>query len=191
MDGRSRSGGMGRLATGARKVDVSTQVSQAPHETLGLTPEDLLRMHRTMLTARLIDEASFRQNRMGRAPFVVPVSGHEGCQVGTAWAMRAGRRHLGPLLPRPRRRAGRGDDAVRGLPRRVLEGGRPVLGRPADAEPLGLAAARHHQPLLPDRHAGPARRRHRLRDAVPRTRTPSSGAGSARARRARATGTRG
>ena len=24
---------------------------------------------------------------MGRAPFVVPVSGHEGCQVGTASAM--------------------------------------------------------------------------------------------------------
>ncbi len=66
---------------------MSTQVSQAPHETLGLTPEDLLRMHRHMVTARLIDEASFRQNRMGRAPFVVPVSGHEGCQVGTASAM--------------------------------------------------------------------------------------------------------
>jgi 2-oxoisovalerate dehydrogenase E1 component alpha subunit len=68
-------------------VDVSTQVSQAPHETLGLKPGHLLRMHRHMVTARLIDEASLRQNRMGRAPFVVPVSGHEGCQVGTASAM--------------------------------------------------------------------------------------------------------
>ena len=27
---------------------------------------------------------------MGRAPFVVPVSGHEGCQIGTAWPMRRG-----------------------------------------------------------------------------------------------------
>ena len=27
---------------------------------------------------------------MGRAPFVVPAAGHEGCQVGTAWAMRQG-----------------------------------------------------------------------------------------------------
>ncbi|TMK87755.1 MAG: thiamine pyrophosphate-dependent dehydrogenase E1 component subunit alpha, partial [Actinobacteria bacterium] len=43
-----------------------------------------------MLTARLIDEAALRQNRMGRAPFVVPVSGHEGCQIGTAWPMRPG-----------------------------------------------------------------------------------------------------
>src|SRR3954467_7364790 len=85
-----RTGGMGTLATGARKVDVSTEVTQAPHETLGLTPDHLLRMHRTMLLARLIDEAALRQNRMGRAPFVVPVSGHEGCQIGTAWALRPG-----------------------------------------------------------------------------------------------------
>ena len=47
-------------------------------------------MFRIALMARLIDEAAFRQNRMGRAPFVVPVSGHEGCQIGTAWAMRRG-----------------------------------------------------------------------------------------------------
>jgi TPP-dependent pyruvate/acetoin dehydrogenase alpha subunit len=43
-----------------------------------------------MVTARLLDEASLRQNRMGRAPFVVPAEGHEACQVGTAWAMRRG-----------------------------------------------------------------------------------------------------
>jgi 2-oxoisovalerate dehydrogenase E1 component alpha subunit len=66
---------------------VSAQVTEAPHEALGLTPEDLLRMLRLMVTARLIDEASLRQNRMGRAPFVVPVSGHEGCQIGTASAL--------------------------------------------------------------------------------------------------------
>ena len=69
---------------------MSAQVTDAPHEALGLTPEDLLRMQRAMLTARLIDEAALRQNRMGRAPFVVPVSGHEGCQIGTAFAMRPG-----------------------------------------------------------------------------------------------------
>ncbi len=69
---------------------MSTQVTAAPHEALGLSPDDLLRMQRQMLTARLIDEAAFRQNRMGRAPFVVPVSGHEGCQVGTAAVLRPG-----------------------------------------------------------------------------------------------------
>jgi 2-oxoisovalerate dehydrogenase E1 component alpha subunit len=65
-------------------------VTQTPHDALGLTADDLLSMHRTLLTARLLDEASLRQNRMGRAPFVVPVSGHEGCQIGTAWPMRRG-----------------------------------------------------------------------------------------------------
>jgi TPP-dependent pyruvate/acetoin dehydrogenase alpha subunit len=69
---------------------VSAQVTETPHETLGLSPDDLRRMHRTMVLARLIDEASLRQNRMGRAPFVVPVSGHEGCQIGTASALRPG-----------------------------------------------------------------------------------------------------
>jgi 2-oxoisovalerate dehydrogenase E1 component alpha subunit len=48
-------------------------------------------MYRTMVTARLVDEAAFRLNRQGKAPFVVPVSGHEGCQVGTAWPLRRGK----------------------------------------------------------------------------------------------------
>ena len=61
------------------------------HSPLGLTEEDLLAMHRTMLTARLCDEAQFRLNRQGKAPFVVPVSGHEGCQVATAWPMERGK----------------------------------------------------------------------------------------------------
>lgn len=66
------------------------EVTIASHDALGLGTDDLLAMHRTMLTARLIDEAALRQNRMGRAPFVVPVSGHEGCQIGSAWAFRPG-----------------------------------------------------------------------------------------------------
>jgi 2-oxoisovalerate dehydrogenase E1 component alpha subunit len=71
---------------------VAQQVQQEAdrHSPLGLTEEDLLAMHRTMLTARLCDEAQFRLNRQGKAPFVVPVSGHEGCQVATAWPMRRG-----------------------------------------------------------------------------------------------------
>ena len=75
---------------GARRRDVSTRVTRTPHDELGLTVDDVLSMFRIALMARLIDEAAFRQNRMGRAPFVVPVSGHEGCQIGTAWAMRRG-----------------------------------------------------------------------------------------------------
>ena len=69
---------------------MAAQVTQAPHEALGLSTDDVLQMQRWMLTARLIDEAALRQNRMGRAPFVVPVSGHEGCQIGTGAVMRRG-----------------------------------------------------------------------------------------------------
>jgi 2-oxoisovalerate dehydrogenase E1 component alpha subunit len=50
----------------------------------------MVSMYRIVLTARLLDEAALRQNRMGRAPFVIPAEGHEACQVGTAWAMRKG-----------------------------------------------------------------------------------------------------
>ena len=70
---------------------MATRLSDTSHEALGLTPDDLLAMYRTMLTARLVDEAAFRMNRQGKAPFVVPVSGHEGCQIGTAWALERGR----------------------------------------------------------------------------------------------------
>ena len=65
----------------------SEQGAGARHGDLGLSDDDLLQMYRTMVMARLCDEAQFRLNRQGKAPFVVPVSGHEGCQVGTAWAM--------------------------------------------------------------------------------------------------------
>ena len=61
------------------------------HSKLGLKDQDLLEMYRTMVTARLCDEAQFRLNRQGKAPFVVPVSGHEGCQIGTAWPMVRGK----------------------------------------------------------------------------------------------------
>jgi 2-oxoisovalerate dehydrogenase E1 component alpha subunit len=69
---------------------VSASVTGTPHEALGLGEADVLDLYRTLLTARLLDEAALRQNRMGRASFVIPVAGHEGCQVGTAWAMRRG-----------------------------------------------------------------------------------------------------
>jgi 2-oxoisovalerate dehydrogenase E1 component alpha subunit len=72
---------------------VATRVEQqsgSRHAALGLSEQDLLGMYRTMLMARLCDEAQFRLNRQGKAPFVVPVSGHEGCQIGSAWPYRPG-----------------------------------------------------------------------------------------------------
>jgi 2-oxoisovalerate dehydrogenase E1 component alpha subunit len=73
------------LATRTKEEAVSR------YQELGLTEQDLLDMFRTMITARLCDEAQFRLNRQGKAPFVVPVSGHEGCQIGSAWAYQRGK----------------------------------------------------------------------------------------------------
>jgi 2-oxoisovalerate dehydrogenase E1 component alpha subunit len=61
------------------------------HTELGLKEEDLLEMHRFMLLARYCDERQWGLNRQGKAPFVVPVSGHEGAQVGSAWAFERGK----------------------------------------------------------------------------------------------------
>ena len=71
---------------------MATKVTEADrHTELGLSEEDLTAMFRTMLVARLCDEAQFRLNRQGRAPFVVPVSGHEACQIGTSWPLVKGK----------------------------------------------------------------------------------------------------
>lgn len=61
------------------------------HTELGLKEEDLLSMYRYMLLARFCDERQWALNRAGKAPFVVPVSGHEAAQVGSAWAFEKGK----------------------------------------------------------------------------------------------------
>jgi len=61
------------------------------HTELGLKQEDLLEMYRFMLLARYCDERQWALNRQGKAPFVVPVSGHEGAQVGSIWAFERGK----------------------------------------------------------------------------------------------------
>lgn len=61
------------------------------HTELGLKEEDLIEMYRFMLLARGCDERQWALNRQGKAPFVVPVSGHEAAQVGSAWAFERGK----------------------------------------------------------------------------------------------------
>ena len=61
------------------------------HTELGLKEEDLIEMYRYMLLARFCDERQWALNRQGKAPFVVPVSGHEAAQVGSAWAFERGK----------------------------------------------------------------------------------------------------
>ena len=57
------------------------------HSALGLSDEQLVDMYRKMLLARKLDERVWALNRQGRVPFVVSVAGHEGTQVGAAFAL--------------------------------------------------------------------------------------------------------
>src|SRR5205807_2287180 len=46
-------------------------------------------MYRAILLARRLDQKIWGLNRMGKAAFVVSAQGHEGAQVGSAWAIKA------------------------------------------------------------------------------------------------------
>ena len=59
-------------------------------EDLGLSRDDLLRMHRTMVRIRALDERGLMSQRQGRIGFYVPSSGEEGHQVGAAFALEPG-----------------------------------------------------------------------------------------------------
>src|SRR5919202_1621673 len=60
------------------------------HTALGLAADELLGIYRTILLARVLDQKIWALNRMGKAAFVVSAQGHEGAQVGSAWAVRQG-----------------------------------------------------------------------------------------------------
>lgn len=57
----------------------------------GLERDDLLRMFELMLLARSLDERQWILNRQGKAPFVISCQGHEAAQVGSAYALAAGK----------------------------------------------------------------------------------------------------
>lgn len=52
--------------------------------------EDPPAMYYHMLLARLLDERMWALRSQGLAPFVISCQGHEGAQVGSAWALRRG-----------------------------------------------------------------------------------------------------
>jgi 2-oxoisovalerate dehydrogenase E1 component subunit alpha len=64
---------------------------------LGLTPDDLLEMYRLVALARAVDERMWVLNRAGRIPFVISGQGHEGAQVGIAWALERGTDWIAPF----------------------------------------------------------------------------------------------
>src|SRR3954468_24794679 len=66
------------------------------HTELGLSDDDLVGMYRCILLARTLDQKIWGLNRMGKAAFVVSAQGHEGAQVGSAWAIRSGQDYVLP-----------------------------------------------------------------------------------------------
>ena len=63
---------------------------------LGLSEADLIEMYRFVALSRAIDERMWILNRAGRIPFVISGQGHEGAQVGIAWAFEKGHDWITP-----------------------------------------------------------------------------------------------
>lgn len=66
------------------------------HVALGLTNEDVLQMHETMLLARRLDERMWLLNRAGKIPFVISCQGQEAAQVGAAFALDRTKDYIAP-----------------------------------------------------------------------------------------------
>jgi 2-oxoisovalerate dehydrogenase E1 component alpha subunit len=64
---------------------------------LGLSTADLIEMYRLVALARAVDERMWILNRAGRIPFVISGQGHEGAQVGIAWAFEKGKDWIAPF----------------------------------------------------------------------------------------------
>src|SRR5215210_247723 len=74
---------------------MSTAAAGARAEAPGARPvPQLLDMYRAMLVARMVDERGNILNRQGRLHFIVPTQGHEGAQIGVAFAMQPGADYL-------------------------------------------------------------------------------------------------
>jgi 2-oxoisovalerate dehydrogenase E1 component alpha subunit len=63
---------------------------------LGLSRDELLEMYRLMVIARAVDERMWILNRAGKIPFVISGQGHEGAQVGLAFALKQGKDWMVP-----------------------------------------------------------------------------------------------
>jgi 2-oxoisovalerate dehydrogenase E1 component alpha subunit len=64
---------------------------------VGLTDADLVEMYRYVALARALDERMWILNRAGKIPFVISGQGHEGAQVGIAWALEKGKDWIAPF----------------------------------------------------------------------------------------------
>ena len=77
----------------------SGKVGQSSHlgDAVGLSDDELREMYRHVALARAVDERMWILNRSGRIPFVISGQGHEGAQVGIAWALEKGKDWIAPF----------------------------------------------------------------------------------------------
>jgi 2-oxoisovalerate dehydrogenase E1 component alpha subunit len=86
------------MATTTRTAAKSAAAaSRHPGEAVGLSDADLIEMFRLVSLARAVDERMWVLNRAGRIPFVISGQGHEGAQVGIAWALERGHDWIAPF----------------------------------------------------------------------------------------------
>jgi 2-oxoisovalerate dehydrogenase E1 component alpha subunit len=78
---------------------VTSRSTKSSHlgEAVGLDDDQLIEMYRLVALARAVDERMWVLNRAGRIPFVISGQGHEGAQVGIAWALRKGHDWIAPF----------------------------------------------------------------------------------------------
>lgn len=74
-----------------------TRGSSTLGASVGLTDDDLIAMYRLVALSRALDERMWILNRAGRIPFVISGQGHEGAQVGIAWAFQKGHDWIAPF----------------------------------------------------------------------------------------------
>jgi 2-oxoisovalerate dehydrogenase E1 component alpha subunit len=75
---------------------LSAKVMPPSEGDAGLPPDLLREMYQTIALARALDERMWQLNRTGKAAFVVSGQGHEGAQVGAAFALERGKDFLLP-----------------------------------------------------------------------------------------------
>src|SRR5260370_32920792 len=74
----------------AERPELSALHLQDRHTPLGLSGDETVAMWRSILLTRRLDQKIWALNRMGKAPCAVSCEGHEGAQIGSAWALRGG-----------------------------------------------------------------------------------------------------
>lgn len=75
----------------ALKEVVKIRPLSKDHRELGLTDNDLLDMYYKMVLTRALSSRMWILNRMGKAAFCITGDGQEAAQIGSAYALRAGR----------------------------------------------------------------------------------------------------